>query len=479
MPLGRPPWAEIVFEETLLATEADASPKVDTHTKVEVKFCFMNTFGLRVKNDRVRVRFAPSPTGMLHLGGVRTALFNYLFAHYHSGELVLRIEDTDRARSSEEFERSQLEDLAWLGLRFDEGPYRQSEREGFYEEVAQRLSEDGLAYEARDEAGRKALYFQPPARSGAFRDELRGEIPFSNIEDFVIRKSDGTPAYNFAAVVDDVAMGISHVIRGEEHLPNTARQALLYQALGEEKPEFIHLGLILGPDGKKFSKRHGAGSVAEYKREGYLPEALISYLALLGWSHPEGKEEFSGLDELLQEWDPSRLGANPATFDADRLLFSNAWHIRVLPMEELLRRLEPFLEEPLPEGRELVAVEAVREEIRLLSDASRLIREVTGPVEPSAFVRELPESSAEVYAHVEQALEVQRLEDLEDARQLVQELRTWAKQIGLKTRDLLHPLRLALTGRNRGPEIAYLFAVLGYQEARARIKRAREARLGV
>jgi len=414
---------------------------------------------------------------MLHLGGARTALFNYLFARYHNGKLVLRIEDTDRARSLEEFERSLLEDLAWLGLRFDEGPYRQSERASFYDEAALSLSEGGQAYEAEDELGRSALYFRPPTRKGIFRDALRGDIRFANVEDFVIRKSDGTPAYNFAAVVDDGVMGITHVIRGEEHLPNTARQALLYRALGEKEPEFVHLGLILGPDGKKLSKRHGGQSVTQYQSEGYVPEALVSYLALLGWSHPEGKEEFTGLDELAREWDPSRLGASPSTFDADRLLFDNAKRIRALPVRELYHRLKPFLEEPLPKGRELLAVEAIREEMRLLSDAPRLVRGITAPVDPSAFVHEVPESSVEVYAHVERVLEGQSLEDLEDARELVQELRAWAKQVGLETRDLLHPLRLALTGRNQGPEMAYLFAVLGSQEARGRIERAREARL--
>jgi glutamyl-tRNA synthetase len=430
-----------------------------------------------MEDRAIRVRFAPSPTGMLHLGGARTALFNYLFARRHNGKLILRIEDTDQARSSEEFERSQLEDLAWLGLRFDEGPYRQSERAGLYEEAARGLFGTGLAYEAEDEAGRRALYFRPPTRSGTFRDALRGEIRFANVEDFVIRKSDGTPAYNFAAVVDDRAMGISHVIRGEEHLPNTARQALLYRALGEEEPEFVHLGLILGSDGKKLSKRHGAESVAEYRREGYLPEAFVGYLALLSWSHPEGREEFAGLDELVREWDPSRLGTSPATFDTGRLLFANARRIRALPVKELLRRLEPFLEEPLPEGRALLAVEAIQDEMRLLSDAPRLVREITGAVEPSAFVHELPEASEEVYAHVERVLEGRRLEDLEDARELVRGLRAWAKEEGLKTRDLLHPLRLALTGRDRGPEMAYLFAVLGARESRTRIERAREARL--
>ena len=427
--------------------------------------------------EKVRVRFAPSPTGLLHLGGARTALFNYLFAHRLGGDLILRIEDTDRARSKTEFEHSQLEDLDWLGLSFDEGPYRQSERGELYKEVAGRLTAAGLTYEAADEAGRRALYFRPPVSGGSFRDGLRGRVPFGKIGDFVILKSDGTPSYNFAAVVDDLDMDITHVIRGEEHLPNTARQVLLYEALGAKPPEFIHLGLLLGPDGKKLSKRHGAASIADYRDQGYLPEALVSYLALLGWTHPAGREDFTGLDELVREWAPSRLGASPATFDLDRLLFFNARCIRRLPAEELLRRLEPYLAEPLPRGRELLVVEAIREDMRLLSDAPRLVRGILGPVDPDAFASELPESSDEVFARAAGALEGRTIDDLEDARSLVDELRAWAAERGMKTRDLLHPLRLALTGQNRGPEMARLFAVLGAEEARERIERAREARL--
>ena len=421
----------------------------------------------------IRVRFAPSPTGMLHLGGARTALFNYLFARHHRGELILRIEDTDRTRSSEDFERSLMEDLDWLGLSFDAGPYRQSERAPLYEEAARELSEKDLTYEASDEAGRRALFFRPPRRSGSFRDALRGEVPFSKVGDFVLVKSDGTPSYNFAAVVDDLDMGITYVIRGEEHLSNTARQALLYRALGAQEPEFIHLGLILGPDGKKLSKRHGAASVADYRREGYLPEALLGYLALLGWTHPQGKEEFTGLDELAREWDPSRLGASPAIFDLDRLLAFNARLIRRLPAEELRGHLEPFLTEPLPRGRELLAVAAIQEDMRLLSDAPRLLREILGPVDPASLAEELPESSEEVFAHVAESLRGRTMDDLEEARDFVGELRVWAKERGMKTRDLLHPLRLALTGRNRGPEMAYLFAILGAEESRSRIERAR------
>jgi len=422
----------------------------------------------------VRLRFAPSPTGLLHLGAARTALFNYLFARYYGGDLILRIEDTDRERSRPEFERAQLEDLEWLGLSFDEGPYRQSERGELYDGAARRLTAAGFTYES----GRSALYFRPPARSGSFVDELRGEVTFGGVEDFVIRKSDGTPSYNFAVVVDDLELGITQVIRGEEHLSNTARQALLYRALGATEPRFIHLGVVLGPDGKKLSKRHGAASIADYRREGYVPEAVVNYLALLGWNHPEGKEEFADLDEISREWDPSRLGSSPATFDPERLQVFNASHIRRLPAEGLHARLEPFLEEPLPSGREPAALEAIREDMRTLSEASLLLRGITEPVDPSAFVEELPDSSDEVFARVAAGLEERELGSVKEARSFIGELRAWAKENGIKTRDLLHPLRLALTGKNRGPEMAYLFAVLGTEEARERILRAREARLG-
>ena len=425
------------------------------------------------------MRFAPSPTGTLHLGGARTALFNYLFARHLGGTLVLRIEDTDRTRSTRGFEEAQLEDLAWLGLDFDEGPHRQSEREGLYEEWVERLRGAGLTYESEDERGRRALYFLPPARGGTFRDELRGEVSFGRIGDFVIRKSDGTPSYNFAAVVDDHDMGITHVVRGEEHLPNTARQALLYRALDLTEPKFVHLGVILGPDGKKLSKRHGAASVADYRQEGYLPEALVNYLALLGWTHPAGREEFGNLDELVRDWDPSRLGASPSTFDPDRLLFFNARRIRRLGDEELLRRAAPFLDGPLPEGREAPALEVIREEARVLSDAPRLLREVMDLVDPRTFLEDLPKSSADVFDNVAASPDEGGLGDVEAARGFVGELRAWAKERSIKARDLLHPLRLALTGQNRGPEMALVLAVLGPEEARRRIERAREARLGL
>ncbi len=437
------------------------------------------------EGGKVRVRFAPSPTGMLHPGGARTALFNYLFSRFHDGEFLLRVEDTDLARSERRFEEGLFEDLDWLGLAFDEGPFRQSERGEVYEEFLARLGDAGLTYEAKDEAGRTAMYFRPPERDGIFRDSLRGEVSFSNVPDFVIRKSDGTPSYNFAATADDIEMGITHVIRGEEHLPNTARQTLLCRALGDVETtrravsQFVHLGIILGPDGKKLSKRHGAASVSEFRREGYLPEAVINHLALLGWSHPEGREFFASLDELAEEWDPKRLGASPSTFDPGRLLGLNAEHIRALDPDELRERMAPFLDEPLPEGREMVAVEAMREDMRKLSGAPETLRAITGAVEPERFAPDLPGSSAEVFSHTAEKLGAIRDPGLEGARAFVKGLRAWAKEEDIKTRDLLHPLRLALTGRDRGPEMAYLFAVLGAEESKDRIEAAREARLKI
>jgi glutamyl-tRNA synthetase len=418
------------------------------------------------------VRFAPSPTGMLHLGSARTALFNWLFARHHGGVAVLRIEDTDRARSSREFEAAQIRDLDWLGLRFDEGPVRQSERGELYVAAARRLLEEGKAYRRSG----LAVYLRPGTREGFFRDRLRGEVGFSGVEDFVLMKSDGTPTYNFAAVVDDLEMGITHVIRGEEHLSNTARQVLVYRALGGKPPEFIHLGVILGPDGRKLSKRHGARSVAEYRREGYLPEAIVSYLALLGWSHPEGREEFGSLEELAREWDPARLGASPAVFDPDRLRWTNARRIRALSAEELWERMEPFVRGvEVPGGRETFVAEAVQSELATLADAPVLVEKILEPVDPAVFARDLPERAAEVYAHAASVLAERAVDSVESARGLVGELRAWAEERGIRARELLHPLRLALTGRDRGPEMAYLLAALGPEEAKRRLEAAREA----
>ncbi|MDI3299684.1 MAG: glutamate--tRNA ligase, partial [Bacillota bacterium] len=325
----------------------------------------------------VRVRFAPSPTGYLHLGGARTALFNWLFARHHGGSFILRIEDTDRQRSSEASVRAITEGLRWLGLDWDEGPeaggafgpYFQSQRQQGYRQAAASLLERGLAYPCyctaeelelrRKQAlaeGRAPRYdrrclrlsaaererLEREGRRPALRllapdegvtvvhDLVRGDVEFENaavMDDFVIMKSDGFPTYNFAAVVDDAAMRVTHVLRAEEHLSNTPKQLAVYRALGLEPPAFGHLPMILAPDRSKLSKRHGAIAVEEFRERGYLPEAMVNYLALLGWS-PGDEEEFFTREELVARFDLDRVGRQPAVYDVEKLTWMNAHYLR-------------------------------------------------------------------------------------------------------------------------------------------------------
>jgi len=342
--------------------------------------------------EEIRVRFAPSPTGPLHIGGARSALFNYLLARRNKGKFILRIEDTDLERSSRESERNILDSLKWLGIDWDEGPdvggpygpYRQTERLEKYREFAERLLQAGQAYycycteeeiEARRQEfisrgelpryngrcsnlteeerqefikqGRKpAVRFRVPHdQEIVINDLVRGQVTFESngIGDFVIVKSDGIPTYNFAVVVDDYLMKISHVIRAEEHLSNTPRQVLLYRALGLPEPQFAHISLILGEDRSKMSKRHGATSVIQYQELGYLPEALVNFLALLGWS-PEGEEEILSKEDLIMKFSLDRVAKNPAVFDQEKLYWLNGMYIRQSSMERLLGLALPLLQ---------------------------------------------------------------------------------------------------------------------------------------
>ena len=351
-----------------------------------------------MNSSKVRVRFAPSPTGYLHVGGARTALYNYLFAKHHGGEFILRIEDTDQARSTEEAMRMQISDLEWLGLTWNEGPhpktlkdegphgpYRQSQRLPIYQEHAERLLKNGKAYycfltdeeieqqrAAATAAGRppqvnspyrdwslqqaldhKAKGNQPVIRfkvqekkDYVLKDLVRGDVTFPSdmVGDFVMLRSSGMPVYNFCCVVDDALMKITHVLRAEEHLSNTVRQMMLYEAFGYELPQFGHMSIILGPDKQKLSKRHGATSCNEYKNNGYLEAAMNNFVALLGWSSPKSQEILS-MQELIEQFDTDRLNASPAVFDETKLLWVNATHLRALPNKELRARLEPFLKE--------------------------------------------------------------------------------------------------------------------------------------
>jgi glutamyl-tRNA synthetase len=309
---------------------------------------------------------------------VRTALFNWLFARHHGGRLVLRIEDTDRDRSTEEYIEQILEGMRWLGMDWDEGPFRQTERQDIYKEQVDKLLEEGKAYfcyctaeeldERRKEAmkqGRTPRYdrrcrdraeprpgvkpavrFKAPLTgSTSFNDLLRGQVRVENeqLDDLIIMRSDGTPTYNLTVVVDDATMGISHVIRGDDHVSNTPRQVMIYQGLGYELPVFAHLSIILGPDRAKLSKRHGAASILEYRDMGYLPEAMINYLVRLGWSH--GDQEIFTVQEMIEHFSLDDVNPSSAVYDADKLLWTNSHYLRSIPPGEIARRLQPFLRE--------------------------------------------------------------------------------------------------------------------------------------
>ena len=455
----------------------------------------------------VRVRFAPSPTGQLHVGNVRTALFNWLFARRHGGTFVLRIEDTDRERSTAESEAALIEDLRWLGLSWDEGPgvggpfgpYRQTERLGFYDERARALLAAGQAYfcfcppdqleaeraaalaagqppkysgrcralAAADAARRVAAgeaaavrFAVPPGRDVTFTDLVRGEVTFATdvIGDPVIVRSGGMPAYNFAVVVDDVAMRISHVIRGEDHISNTPRQLLIYEALGAPVPTFAHLPFVFGPDHAPLSKRHGATSVAEFRTRGYLAEALVNYLALLGWS-PGEDQEILALEEMAHRFDFDRVSHSAAVFDPDKLAWLNRHYMRAATAARLTREALPYfvragyitmateaslgyLESLLPMGVGSVdRLEELPERVAFIFDwqASRA----------AALVGAEPEGAAALRAFAGEIGSEGRL-DRESFRAAVARARD---RSGLKGRALLHPVRAALTAADTGPEL--------------------------
>src|SRR5437870_313205 len=338
----------------------------------------------------VRVRFAPSPTGHLHVGGARTALFNWLFAKHDKGKFILRIEDTDIARSTRESEQMVLDDLRWLGLQWDEGPFRQSERTSLYRAVADQLLEKGVAYRCycteqeleekrkqaekedrpphydlthwynrRDDDGPHAIRFHVPDDGDVtINDQIRGEVTWKkeSLGDFILVRSDGLPTYNFSVAVDDHEMEITHVIRAEEHLTNTHRQVLIYRALGWETPRFAHVSLILGQDRTKLSKRHGATSVSQFAEDGYLPDAMVNYLTMLGWSSPDGREVFSR-DFAIENFSLDRVNAAPAVFDPQKLDWLNGQYIHAMSAAELRPLVAPRVGGDTPwieEGIEVV-----------------------------------------------------------------------------------------------------------------------------
>ncbi len=476
----------------------------------------------------VRVRFAPSPTGPLHIGGARSALFNWLFARHYGGTFIVRVEDTDLERSSRVSEENILESLKWLGLDWDEGvetggsfgPYRQTERLDTYKKYAQELLESGRAYHcycSEDELAREreelsakgelprymgrcrkltapeAAAFEAQGRKPVVRflvpedqtiiinDLVREEVSFecSGIGDFIIVKSDGVPTYNFAVVVDDFLMEISHVIRAEEHLSNTPRQILIYQALNWKLPEFAHVSLILGKDRSKMSKRHGATAIEQYMKLGYLPEAMVNFLVLLGWS-PGGEDEVMTLQEICKQFSLERVVKSPAVFDLDKLNWLNACYIRQCPVQRLTDLALPYLHEagmvkiPVsPEYRnwleELVLLlKDYLDNMSQIVDRSRMFFDSSVvPVDPEAKEIMSQIDVPLVLKKMEEKIEAAVLLDQESVKKILKEV---GKELGLGGKKVFMPLRVAITGQVHGPDLHKVVPVLGAERTINRLK---------
>ncbi len=473
-----------------------------------------------------RVRFAPSPTGYLHVGGARTALFNWLFARNRGGVFVLRIEDTDRERSTAEMTQAILDGLEWLGLRWDEGPFHQADGVERHQTDANRLRESGQAYRcfcppARLQARREAaqargadayrydrsclalppeeaeqratagephtLRFRVPEGVTEWDDVVHGPTRFRNedIEDFVILRSDGTPIYNLAVVSDDIEMRITHVLRGDDHLSNTPKQILLYRALDAPIPSFGHLPMILGPDGKRLSKRHGATAVGEYAREGILPQALVNFLALLGWS-PGDDKEIMDLPELIARFSLERINKKSAIFDREKLEWMNGQYLARTPAPELLPLVAPALvAEGLVQEAEL---EERRDWFHQLIDLLKVRSRRVGDIVPQArpFLAPAVEYDSEAVAkHWKEPREVARR--LETVAARLAALETWepaaiegtlretSEELGIGFGKLVHPLRVALTGSGASPGIDVVTAMIGRTLAARRLQDAQRA----
>ena len=456
----------------------------------------------------VITRFPPSPTGFLHIGGARTALFSWLFARHYGGKFILRIEDTDVARSTDEAIKAILDAMEWLELTWDEGPYFQTQRLEIYREYLQRLLERGHAYycecspEALEErrqaalaAGRKPKYdgrcrdrglgpgpnrvvrFRCPQQGTTVLNELiKGPILFDNTEldDLVLERSDGIPTYNFAVVIDDITMNITHVIRGDDHVPNTPRQILIYQALDVPLPHFAHVPMILGRDRAKLSKRHGATSVMAYKEMGYLPEALINYLVRLGWSH--GDQEIFSREELIQNFSLENVGIAPSVFDMEKFLWLNAHYLRARSAASLVPLLSPFLTaKQYPEKPAKYLAKAIHtlqprtHSLVEMADAIGFYMVHDVAYDPSAAKKFLTPAMIEPFKMLIRSLEELEVFDEANLERTFQEI---ASAMELKLGKIAQPVRVALTGLTVSPGLFEIIDVLGKETALRRLRRA-------
>lgn len=426
----------------------------------------------------VITRFPPSPTGYLHIGGVRTALYNYLFAANRGGHMVLRFEDTDRERSKPEFEHDIIEGLDWLGLPYmlADNP-RQSERTDVYKGYLHKLIERGCAFEAEPQENnpeKKVIRFKNPNKTITFTDEVRGVIVFDTTElgDFVIARSIDEPLYHLAVVVDDYEMGVTDVIRGEDHISNTPRQILILEALGFERPNYAHIPLILAPDKSKLSKRHGAVSVNEYKLLGFIPEALINYLALLGWN-PGGEQELYTLPELAELFSLERVHKGGAVFDMHKLLWFNHEHLKRLSDQEYAARLEAFCGKPIDSR----LVPLLKERAQTLAEAATALTEEFAflskvTVDP-AMLTQGGKIASEVASNHLKAV-AQLLEHIPDEGFTASQLRdiVWPYATTQGRGAVLWPLRVALSGREKSPDPFTIAALVGKAECLQRIVQA-------
>ena len=466
-------------------------------------------------NEEVRVRFAPSPTGYLHIGGARTALFNWLFAHRYGGKFILRIEDTDFARSSDEMVEGILHAMRWLGLTWDEGPFYQSRRIDRYREIAALLLDNGCAYrcfcgvrEARDNYAETAassehecascsteksvrravsgepfaVRFRVPPGSTSFSDKVFGEITVENsiLEDFVLLRSDGVPTYHLGVVADDMDMGITHVIRGADHTSNTPKQILLYRAIGRQIPEFVHLPLILGPDKQRMSKRHGATSVMAYAKEGYLPEAFFNFLSLLGWSPGDDREVLSR-DELTSIFSLEGIGKANAVFGIDKLDWFNCQYLRNMPLEKFRELALTDLKVSgvgietdfgtVPTSMD-AALKLVQTRARKSCDFSGNFRAFFTDdfsYDPAATAKFIADPSLK--GLISTLLERYTALDEFTLQSTEAELRGLAENTGVKAGLLINALRVALTGQGVAPSLFEIMQVLGKKRTLDRMRR--------